>query len=65
MSATTTAPRHGEIVPTATGFMVTVEGGSQTGTRRECEEFLAWVGMTEEQKAVEALFEGGHMGTGF
>lgn len=55
----------GQITPTATGFVVHVEGGSQSGTREQCEEFLAWAGMTDEQKAAEAAFEGGGMGTGF
>lgn len=55
----------GQITKTATGYFVRVEGGSQSGTYAQCVEFLAWVGMTPEQQAVEAAFEGGGMGTGF
>lgn len=53
----------GQITQTATGYFVRVEGGSQSGTHAECVEFLRWVGLSEEAKAAEALFEGGHMGS--
>jgi hypothetical protein len=55
----------GQIAKTATGYFVRVEGGSQTGTYTECAEFLRYVGLTAEQQAAEAAFEGGGMGTGF
>jgi hypothetical protein len=53
------------ITRTETGYFVRVEGGSCSGTHAQCTEFLRYVGLTAEQQATEAAFEGGGMGTGF
>lgn len=54
------------VTPTATGFHVRTADGAGTGlftTRKQVEEFLTWCGLTEERKDVEAMFDGGNVGT--
>lgn len=51
------------ITRTETGYFVRVEGGSCSGTKAEVTEFLRWTGLTDNAKAIEAMFEGGNLGS--